>query len=668
MAKRFDGQEYRRVGLDRMRRDDFKPFSTGLLNGLRNQSCFIDRNRGASCSVPFMGKGYGLSDYVNVRPLVTAGRWASFLMIPWVVEPGESEIQIKIFYRTSTAFIDAEGGNGSESQVQVRPYLIANSERIVSASLFSLDVPPNMQGWSAERVTVAVDSSGLIGPARDVLVLDMYSDPEQGQQIQFTGGSIDELNGEFVDLSGFVPDMFFIDDPALSPEPGSPWVSVFRVRDSITESDFTEFHSLVWSSTNKTGAVYPFINTPTNNVIVDLLSVPYLQVRNVDISKKFDKQISIVNQTFLNSEREASAQGIGAIAANANELIRRHDLCCARLETMYSDNLNSVKKDNFYGERNYWTSPYVRSDSERTFVAGGKTNIESPRFIARALVIPSHSRTNILKTSNSSQDGGSGGVEALERYTIDGAINWKIEILQGGVVIAEQETTNQVLKYWPASNDDSSPFLLQTYHAENETIHRTGNTYRSGLVYVDQGSGPDAPFIQEISQEFILDNPAFDRRCSFEVRVTMLQNAGDNEYPRWSDESAFPQGQYVNVSGPHNVAAQISAVPPAIPFDIGFREYPENPATVRIVGGDFVADGVQPGDRIVIRSAPDPDVNGTGTVVQVLGAADLEWLPDRQGTWDDLPVAGTVEIQRSALILDELRVDVVGFSLWATGA
>lgn len=672
---KFDGSNFRIIGTDHFQSDEYRSFSTGLLRNFHNQSQYLDQHRGASCSIQFAGKGRDADDFTNMRPLAAASRWVGFFVLPYQINPGLAEIIFNVFYRTSIGRKDAAPGDISsvDTQVQLRPYLIGRSKGITPGEPFiSIENVSNEQIFSSHQMVLQVDSSDVLIPTRDLLVIDVFSDAEIAPEVSglLTGGSIDALNGEFVDLSAFVPLMFRIDTAANSPEENSQWHTCFEVRDNL--DTWKTFHEAVYSETNdKQGAVYPFINAPNNNVVVEKKHLPYIQIRNIDISERYDRSISTVATSYLQSLRNANGQGVGGIAANSTELSRRYDLVCGRIETMYSDRPNSDKKDNFYGLRNYWTSPYIRSTGARTFVGGGRTNFASPRLLVRTNIIGTHSRTAGIKNSDNQQDGDLDPQEALNRYTIDGLIDWTIEIYQDGVLIETQTVENELIKYWPASNDDVSPFLLQTYHAEREIVHRTGNTYRSGLLHVDKGNGPDAFLIAEIAQEFIVDNPNFDRRCDFEIRLTM-QQVEENNFPRWADESAFPQNQQNLISGPHPIGTLVASSPPQIPYNYGFLEFPEtNPAPLKIASGNLITDGVRVGDDVIIRGAPRNVINGRNRVVEVVGAQDLTFSPEPYRdedtiSWGFEPVAGEIEIQRSKLDVQDLRIDIVGFGVWAT--
>ena len=531
-----DGDEDEFAPIDHRGYAPDTPYDVALLRRIDANARRLAQTRGPNCSISFIGTGTGATDYVKNRPLVSTRRWSSFLRIPWLVQPGELSIDTHITCRVSEGANDGSPGDSigeGFALVQVRGYLMdRHGLGDLGAPVLGLSSGNNFV-WRAERFSSSVRSDDLVGYVRDTFVVDLTCEPVTNTGF---GTSLSETNMPPSDVQPWVElttGTFYADDTAASsPQPTSNWITCTRIRNEASffaGSDGTEsYHDHVYASSNKKMMLVPRPNRDSDSEVAKLY-VPYLQVRAVQVSSTFSREIGVDASGHL-ALQSPSGPALSGIASSINETHSRLQLCAAGLFSR-TDETGSATA--MWDRRYPFFAPYTIGAETPTYYTSGRCELSSPRFFALINIVCSHNvlgEVDLFRSATGSTD----TLAELEKHVVDGLINVSVTISQGGTTAAFLQLTDIIAQYWPATILSESPFLQTEAVKIALAAGGGGLVLREGMMDLDLGEGPDAGL--EIPLTLQLSVDSWDPSAPFDVSVALEQNAS-TPYPRWSQDA-----------------------------------------------------------------------------------------------------------------------------------
>lgn len=161
--KFLDAQQYARL----------RPYDTRVLREADESVAYVVARKGSSLTAHFRAPADGLDAdaWRRQRAWASVSGWASFLVVPWAINPGLKELRVTVVARVSDVLRDQADVSNS-CQAELRGGFLGNFGEGFSSAL-PQGTPPEYAPYSL--VVPVGDWSGGVPPSMDVLALSFQS-------------------------------------------------------------------------------------------------------------------------------------------------------------------------------------------------------------------------------------------------------------------------------------------------------------------------------------------------------------------------------------------------------------------------------------------------------------------------------------------------------------
>jgi len=289
----YTGEEFRRVDSRVYQQPDGrKPYGEFQLRAAQNQQLWINENRGSHCTYSRGGESYDLAAIIHNRPVVSVTGFSSLWRCPYWVQPGLSQIQMRIYYRVSIGRNDDEPDPTTSDQfVILRAGLVAFDRYRVGGVRSYVNTATQECEWTSVDLNIdSVDTAGLVSPVLDVLTLEVSCELNTALSIGAGYSSAqtpEQASGIACEIS---PETFFADDSAaLSPEFDSNWICGIQMTETVgTSAGLNDsFHDIVLNVADSAAVIYPWGDRDKPTDITKRWS-PYIQVKALEVREVYE--------------------------------------------------------------------------------------------------------------------------------------------------------------------------------------------------------------------------------------------------------------------------------------------------------------------------------------------------------------------------------------------